>query len=114
MSYIFCCKYTFHDILWLVRRTKPIHHLRNTAEKPFFLFLRISIVVSQEADSVHGFSITEVDVDSLRMADVQYAVWLRRKSSSNLEVKQVVFVLFFFSVVLTFHFTTSKIQRNDM
>lgn len=55
-----------------------------TCEKTFLLFLRICVIVSQETNSVVSSRVAKVNVDRLRVADVQNAIRLRWETGPHL------------------------------
>jgi hypothetical protein len=57
-----------------------VHHVFDPSHEPLLLFLRIRIIIAQEADAVICFRVSKVDIDRFRMTDVQDAIRLRRKS----------------------------------
>lgn len=79
------------DLVWF--EPQPLHHLLDTTKESFLLLFRVGVVVPQECDSVVCLGVTEIEVDSLGVANVEDAVRLWREACADLRTVRVKVLL---------------------
>ena len=69
--------------------SEPFDHVFDSEEELLFLLFGVGVVETKITDTIMSLGISEIDVDSLGMADMKNSVGLGRKTSYNLIEKNV-------------------------